>query len=139
MQGHVHLALGSLRAGGRDVGEASAVDACPRLVKVRVDKLRLVKLNDLSVLLPVQVSGVEWFLVLVWDDMVEHITNSVEVAVGDAWSSQSSACILVSGQICGESMLANVVVHVLDVAFEVSEESSSVVHNILNYVRVHSA
>jgi hypothetical protein len=95
------------------------IQKCGFNVELRIDELCLIKLHKVSFALPVEISWLQRIRILTWDDMVEHITNSIKATVTDVRHLLIKASILVLNQVCREDVATGVVVNVLDVRAKV--------------------
>ena len=94
-------------------------------------KLLLFKLDKRSLALPVKISVFQRSSVLVWDDVLEHLADSVVVAVVDIWRAKEVTSILVPLQVSWESVFCLNVIDILDVTFIMFVVLLKFVHNSL--------
>mmetsp|Transcript_36357 Transcript_36357/g.55827 ORF Transcript_36357/g.55827 Transcript_36357/m.55827 type:complete len:229 (+) Transcript_36357:254-940(+) len=136
MEGHVDLAFVlTVLAAVRHVNVASVIHGDISIGH----ELGLVKGNDLAVLLVVKVSVLDRILLLVRQDLLEHLASAVVVAVGNERTLQKSTGVLVSVEISRHSVGSNDGVLVLDVGAVVFVVGLELIHHTLSYGVVHGA
>ena len=116
MEGHMNFARRSITAFRREI--------VPGFVKPRhfeflmscIQEFSLIKCSDVSMDFPIKIPRVQSFSLFEWQNVGEHLSDRIEVAVGYplAWVSWMSAVACVSWQVCGKDVLG---CHVVDIGY----------------------